>query len=117
MCGVFPCEITMTKRPQGHGYAFQRITEANPFFTPGELIRGHEFHNSKVVWPPEIDPAEQVFGFQTERGKGLAVVNGITYDGLVYRNVLAGYHHYHAASDGRWAEEFVKMAFKQEHKY
>ena len=116
MCDVFPCEITMTKRPQGHGYAFQRITEANPFFAPGELIRGHEFHNSKVVWPPEIDPAEQAFGFQTERGKGLAVVNGITYDGLVYRNVLAGYHHYHAASDGRWAEEFVKMAFKQEHK-
>lgn len=112
MCGVFPCEIEMTSKPQGHGYAFQRIRTNNPYFTPGDLIPGHEFHHSRAVWPEGVDPANQAFAFETERGKGLAVVNGITYDGLVYKQVLATYHHYHAAAQALWAENFVKLAAK-----
>lgn len=31
-------------------------------------------------------------------------------DGLIYKNVLACYHHLHAAAVEKWAPNFVKLA-------
>lgn len=58
-------------------------------------MRGHEFHNSQLVNLGET----LHYGFGTERGKG--IVPG--FDGLIYRNTLAGYHHLHVSAAPGWA--------------
>ena len=104
MVGLFDCDVQMEKKPQGHGYAIQEALEGQVFFEKGETILGHEFHNSRIV-----NLADEVnFAYQTKRGKGIR--NG--YDGLCYKNVLACYHHLHAASVEDWADNFVKLANK-----
>lgn len=108
MAGVFDCSVAMEKRPVGLGYAFQRVTEENPFFTAGSRVVGHEFHHSRVHFPENALAAH--YGFVTERGKGIAEVDGVLYDGLVTKNTLATYHHFHAASSGEWARNFVALA-------
>lgn len=102
MVGVFECDVKMEKKPQGHGYAVQKTTVNQPFFQAGEEIRGHEFHNSRIINLPE----DTDFAYETKRGKGIR--EGA--DGLVYKNVLACYHHLHAAAAESWAANFVKLA-------
>ena len=46
------------------------------------------------------------YGFATQRGKG--IVPG--FDGLLYKNTLAGYHHLHSAAAPEWAENMVSLA-------
>lgn len=102
MVGVFDCAVEMRAKPQGIGYTVQQATEANPFFPAGAQVLGHEFHNSAVVQLPE----NACFGFRTERGRGITA----GWDGLVYKNTLAGYHHLHAAAAPQWAANLVKLA-------
>ena len=104
MVGLFDCDVQMEKKPQGHGYAIQEALADQVFFEEGEEILGHEFHNSRIV-----NLADDVkFAYKTKRGKGIR--DG--YDGLCYKNVLACYHHLHAASVEDWAVNFVKLANK-----
>jgi cobyrinic acid a,c-diamide synthase len=100
--GVLPCDVEMTTRPQGHGYVLAEAVGGNPFLAPGTVVRGHEFHNSRVVnWQGDIHTA-----FRLTRGNGL----GGGRDGLVYRNVLASYTHLHATGAPGWAEGLVARA-------
>lgn len=110
MVGVFDCSVAMEKKPVGHGYAIQRTTKENPFFPENIELKGHEFHHSSVRFADgqTVPPC----GFETKRGKGLVTINEIPFDGLVYKNTFATYHHFHAASSSIWAENFVKMAHK-----
>ena len=110
MVGVFDAGVVMEKKPVGHGYSIQRATAANPFFPEGTEIKGHEFHHSSVRFKDgqTVPPC----GFETKRGKGLVNIEDNPYDGLVYKNTFATYHHFHAASSPIWAENFVKMAHK-----
>lgn len=103
MVGVFDCDVKMEKKPQGHGYTIQKTTDNHPFFAPGTILHGHEFHNSRLV---NLDMEKSVFGFETQRGKGIAA----GFDGLVYKNAFACYNHLHVASSGQWAENLVKKA-------
>ena len=107
MVGVLPCEIEMTGKPQGHGYVIAEVETENPFFAPGSVLRGHEFHNSRL---------HAVSGGQNQdclptcyrlaRGNGLG--NG--RDGILYRNVLASYTHLHQGGAPGWAGGLVKQA-------
>jgi cobyrinic acid a,c-diamide synthase len=99
MVGVFPHRIEMSPRPQGHGYVLAEIAGPNPFFPVGTVIRGHEFHHSRLV-PPQL-PFQAAY--RLARGKG----TGSGQDGLVYKNVLAAYTHLHAAGAQGWAEGLV----------
>ena len=103
MVGVFDCDVKMEKKPQGHGYTIQKTTDNHPFFASGTILHGHEFHNSRLV---NLDIEKSVFGFETQRGKG--IITG--FDGLVYKNAFACYNHLHVASSGQWAENLVKKA-------
>ncbi len=49
MAGVLPCDVEMTAKPQGHGYVEAVVDAPNPFFPVGTVLRGHEFHNSRLV--------------------------------------------------------------------
>ena len=102
MVGVFNCDVKMKAKPQGIGYTIQKILPGNPFFTEESLVRGHEFHNSQIV----NMRANPCYGFATQRGKG--IVPG--FDGLLYKNTLAGYHHLHSAAAPEWAENMVSLA-------
>lgn len=102
MAGVLPCEVEMTPTPQGHGYVMAECVAANPFFPLGARLRGHEFHNSRLVGLPENWP----LALRLERGAGI----GGQRDGLVYRNVFASYMHLHASGVPGWAQSLVDQA-------
>lgn len=102
MTGVLPCDVEMTDRPQGHGYVIAEVVDGNPFLPAGTVVRGHEFHHSRIV----NCQADLFTAFRLTQGNGL----GGGRDGLVYRNVLASYTHLHAAGAPGWAEGLVARA-------
>jgi len=106
MAGVLPCEVEMTDRPQGHGYVTLRVDSDNPFFAEGTLLRGHEFHNSRLV-PAEDAPLRTAYAL----GRGVGV--GGRRDGLLYKNVLASYTHLHTGGARDWAAGIVACARRQ----
>lgn len=101
MVGVLPFDVQMEKKPQGHGYTILRSTGESPWFTEGETVKGHEFHNSRVV---NLSPLVR-FAFKVERGNG---IEG-QHDGISYKRILAAYNHVHALGSPRWAEEFARL--------
>ncbi len=105
MSGCLPFDVLMMDRPQGHGYEVVEVCRHNPFFLRGTVIRGHEFHHSKVV---NIDEKELSFAFRVTRGWG---VDG-GRDGAVYKNVLACYSHLHALAVPGWAGAMVSRALE-----
>jgi len=103
MCGALPCDVEMVEYPQGHGYVEARVVAANPFYPVGRVVRGHEFHHSRVVG---LDREKVGICLRLGRGSGL----GDGMDGLVYRNVLASYTHVHALGVKEWAPALVAAA-------
>jgi cobyrinic acid a,c-diamide synthase len=104
MVGVFPFEIVLGTKPQGHGYTVMECVGPNPFFPKGTALRGHEFHYSRIV--ERLDPSAYPFVFRLKKGHG--IVAG--WDGLCYKNVLASYSHLHAAGNETWACALVRAA-------
>jgi len=103
MVGVLPCDVQMVDKPQGHGYMIAEVKEENPFFSVGAVIKGHEFHHSKVI---NLDYQAAKFAYRVERGWGIDGKN----DGMIYKNVLATYNHIHALSVKDWADNLVARA-------
>lgn len=108
MVGILPFAVEMTERPQGHGYVLAEVAEPDKggsdgsFLPPKAVIRGHEFHHSRLVnWDGQL-PAE----YHLKRGTGL----GKSRDGLRYKNVLASYTHLHAGGSPDWAPALVNRA-------
>jgi cobyrinic acid a,c-diamide synthase len=107
MVGVLPCEIEMTGKPQGHGYVIARVENENPFFAPGTVLRGHEFHNSRLIAvSPNGSQKSLNTTYRLSRGNGL----GDGSDGITYRNVLASYTHLHSGGALDWAAGLVRRA-------
>jgi cobyrinic acid a,c-diamide synthase len=104
MAGVLPFEIVLGPKPQGHGYTIMECVNPNPFFEQGTIIRGHEFHYSRIV--EMIDPESQPFVFKLKKGHG--IVAG--WDGTCYKNVLACYSHIHAVGNESWADAMIAAA-------
>lgn len=106
MVGIFDCDVEMKAKPQGIGYTVQKVLPNNPFFSEGMIVRGHEFHNSQIV----NLRGNVCYGFHTERGRGI----DSGFDGLVYKNTLAGYHHLHVGTAPLWANNMIAMAKKHQ---
>lgn len=104
MVGVFPLEIVLGEKPQGHGYTIMECVHPNPFFKKGVVIRGHEFHYSRIT--DLLDPQTFPFIFKLKKGHG--IVDG--WDGICYKNVLAGYSHIHAIGNEEWADAVIAAA-------
>lgn len=99
VAGVFPFDVVMEKKPQGHGYTVLECVKENPFFPKGKCFKGHEFHYSRVVGVEGAVP----FVFRLKKGHG--IVAG--WDGMCYKRVLASYSHVHAVGNQGWADAVV----------
>ncbi len=100
MAGVFDADVEVAASPQGHGYMSLRVEAANPFFAPGLLLRGHEFHYSRIVSPLPPTACAVV------RGTGC----GAGRDALVAGSVWASYAHVHASGLPEWADGMAAAA-------
>ena len=105
MVGVIPAEVELSQRPQGHGYVEIEATDENPLFKQGTVIRGHEFHHSKLIPLGNLK-----FGYKLRRGHG---IDG-NVDGVCYKNLFAAYTHLHALGTRAWAAKFVALATEKQ---
>jgi cobyrinic acid a,c-diamide synthase len=102
MTAVLPADFVLEKKPQAHGYTVLEAGSASAFLDNGVIIRGHEFHYSRIVNLDVLPP----MAYHVTRGGG---ING-KGDGLVYKNVLAAYTHIHSLGTPGWASSMVKKA-------
>lgn len=107
MAGVLPIVFGFSKKPQGHGYTIAVVDRENPFYEIGTVLKGHEFHYSKVL---EWRGSDQSMVFGMEKGHG--IIN--KRDGLCYKNVFATYTHIHSMGTPQWAKAMVDLAKKRQ---
>jgi cobyrinic acid a,c-diamide synthase len=105
MAGIFPLAFRLEQTPQAHGYTIVEVARKNPFYKKGTVLKGHEFHYSKVS--DLGDRGSLDFSFKMKRGLGITDKK----DGLCYKNVLATYTHFHAYGSPEWADGLIKRAF------
>jgi len=105
MTGALPFDVTILDKPQGHGYITLHVENSSLYFTAGESLRGHEFHNSRVE---NLAEDKIKFAFRLTKGYG---INGQS-DGVLYKNVLACYTHLHALTTTSWAPRLVAAGEK-----
>jgi cobyrinic acid a,c-diamide synthase len=101
MCRVIQADVEIDNKPQGHGYVEARVVSDNPFFAKGYILRGHEFHHSRLYNAEGLN-----YAYRVQRGHG---VDGQS-DGITYKNVFASYTHIHAWGAPSWAHNFTKLA-------
>ncbi len=110
MSGIFPIVFCLEKMPQAHGYTIVNVERDNPYFPVGCILRGHEFHYSKVINQDitvQLSKRDDIyFAFKMERGQGLVD----KMDAICYKNVLATYTHLHAYGSGEWANGLIRQA-------
>jgi cobyrinic acid a,c-diamide synthase len=100
MAGIFSTAAELTAQRQGLSYVRATATADN-FLFPGQAVRGHEFHYSRLT----PTPAGR-YGFRVERGNGI----GEGRDGLTVRRSMGTYLHLHALSCPGWAPALVTAA-------
>jgi cobyrinic acid a,c-diamide synthase len=105
MAGVLPVSFSMEKRPQGHGYTLLEVDRENPFYPVGRVLKGHEFHYSRVI---SLEESQIHFAFRVKRGTGIKE----SQDGLWYKNALATYSHIHALGCEEWADGLIRKAME-----
>jgi cobyrinic acid a,c-diamide synthase len=103
MAGVLPLTFGLERKPQGHGYTMIRVARENPYFPVGTVLKGHEFHYSRVI-AGDLEPFRMAF--ELTKGEGLQGRR----DGVVYKNILATYTHLHALGSPLWAKALVARA-------
>jgi cobyrinic acid a,c-diamide synthase len=103
LVGVLPVTFSMEKRPQGHGYTLLEVEKENPFYAVGRILKGHEFHYSRVL---SLEEGRVRFAFRVKRGTGIKEKQ----DGLCWKNVLATYSHIHALGCEEWTVGLMRKA-------
>ena len=104
MVGVIAADAVMHSRPQGRGYTRLRETGKGPWPMLAEgggraEFAAHEFHYSSL----ENISGPVEFAYEVVRGVG---IDG-EHDGIVYKNLLAGFAHLRDTGANRWAGRFV----------
>ena len=101
MAGVFPWRARMEERSQALGYREVEQLTATPLGPAGTVLRGHEFHYSRLEQEP--DP-EQVRAAFMVRGR-----TGPTFrpEGWMIGNTLGTYIHMHLGSNPEAAAHFT----------
>jgi cobyrinic acid a,c-diamide synthase len=108
MAGVLDLEIKQEARPQGHGYVVGRIDKENQWFERGTLLKGHEFHYSRITGGQDVERTV----VELERGVGI----GGGRDGIVKRRVWASYLHMHVFAVPEWSDAMAGRGWRQDGK-
>ena len=113
MAGVLPIDIEVGSAPQGHGYVEVAVDAPNPFYAVGTVLRGHEFHYSRIAVAAAAsgtaeaqEPERPATACSVRRGTGAIAKR----DGLIVGNVWASYTHLHAGATPEWAEGVIRLA-------
>ncbi|MBE9528647.1 MAG: cobyrinate a,c-diamide synthase, partial [Proteobacteria bacterium] len=101
LAGLFPFNIEMTKRRTALGYREVAATDAFPFLSVGERVRGHEYHYSRITGSKRGTERAFVLEPSDKNGSG-------GFDGYLYKQTVAGYTHLHFASNPAFAPGFVR---------
>lgn len=104
MAGIFPLVFSLEKKPQAHGYTIVKVERTNPFYPRGTVLKGHEFHYSRVL--EHRLKKGMYYSFRMKRGQGIAD----KMDGICYKNTLATYTHLHALGSPEWSGGFIEKA-------
>ncbi len=102
MAGVFPVDVELLAKPQGHGYSELKVDAPNPFYAEGVVLRGHEFHYSRI----REDAVAMASACRVLRGSGC----GVGREFLVRGNTMGGYTHLHAVATPEWAAGLIQAA-------
>lgn len=94
LVGAFPVTASMQTTRASLGYREVETLAPCCFGPPGTVLRGHEFHYSKIDTMPES--IARIYR-----------VNNGTTEGYAYRKVLGGYMHLHFGFAPQVAEEFI----------
>lgn len=97
MCGVIPVETSMESSLRRLGYIEGRFAQDSPFGAAGILVRGHEFHWSKVLSDSKRTEPDGRSGFfcETRGAKG----GEWKSTGFQMKNTWASYVHSHFMSN------------------
>ena len=104
MVGLIPADAVMDTRPQGRGYVLLSETGNSPWpVEPGARaeIPAHEFHYSHL----DNIEGRLTFAYRVLRGHG---IDG-RHDGIVFKNVLAGYTHLRDVAGVHWTRRFLDL--------
>lgn len=101
MTGILPIDFKINPVPVAHGYTIVEVTDENPFYHVGSVLKGHEFHYSGGINSGDIRMC-----FTMKRGRGIR--DGM--DGITYKNILATYTHVHASGTPEWADGMLRIA-------
>lgn len=100
MVGVIPADAVIEKKPVGRGYARFQPRETHPWpSVNGDDCPAHEFHYARLV----SLPSDTRWASSVTRGHG---IDG-KHDGIVYRNLLAGFLHQRHGAANPWVDRFV----------
>lgn len=102
MAGALPLDVEVCAKPQGHGYSELLVDRPNAFFPLGTILRGHEFHYSRIL------PAGDLPGTACAVRRGTGCFEG--RDGILVGNVWAGYTHLHGLATPEWAQGMLHAA-------
>jgi len=100
MVGILPGRALMEKRLQALDSTLMETINDNLLSRRGIVIRGHEFHFSKIIDVPK----DVRFAYKMRIGKG---IDG-KHDGWMEHNILALHGHIHLAFSTKFAENFIK---------
>ncbi|MEK7578569.1 MAG: cobyrinate a,c-diamide synthase [Patescibacteria group bacterium] len=98
MTGIFNCSVNMADKLQALGYVEIEVLRDNILSKKGDRNRAHAFHWSYLAGLPK----ETKFAYRLKKN------NKVFDDGLIYKNVLAGYTHLHFASNLHFARNFIR---------
>lgn len=103
MVGLFPFNIRLLPRIKSLGYREIKLASLCILGSPGDIIRGHEFHYSELSQQDEYnDMAYQIINLKGEE---------LQKEGFIFKNTLMSYIHLHFGSNIKVAENFVNFCY------
>jgi len=102
MAGVLPFTTRMLPRRRSLGYTEITLTTDSLWGRQGDVLRGHEFHYSEVVDPPD-DTWSRAYSVQRRRDPEAVA------EGFQSGRVLASYVHLHLASRPGAVDHFLQL--------
>ncbi|MBO8183683.1 MAG: hydrogenobyrinic acid a,c-diamide synthase (glutamine-hydrolyzing) [Archaeoglobus sp.] len=97
MVGFLPFKTEMNRKFHALGYTVYESMKDTIISKKGDVLRGHEFHYSRVIPSAKLD-----FAFKVLRGKGIG-----GRDGVVRKSTLACYQHLNVLSYPEFIQNFV----------